>query len=144
MVFHNLYSLRAKGQNPLCGKPSAVVHSHTPRTDWSPPFRPWVWCQGKWLNVASVFARRCSFCASPILLYKSFKGADFNILRMGRRKVGFLESLVVLLWVTIVWKMFAWVFFSASVQVEGLAKKHPPFPMQPVHERQTTLFSQEL
>lgn len=33
MVFHNLYSLRAKGQNPLCGKPSAVVHSHTPGTD---------------------------------------------------------------------------------------------------------------
>lgn len=40
MVFHNLYSLRAKGQNPLCGKPSTVIHSHTPRTDRSPPFRP--------------------------------------------------------------------------------------------------------
>lgn len=46
---------------------------------------------------ASVFAPKCSSCASPSLLCKSFKGADFHILRMGRRRGGFLKSLVVLL-----------------------------------------------
>lgn len=76
MVFHNLYSLRAKGQNPLCGKPSAVVHSHTPRTDWSSPFRPRVWRQGKWALLLFLSSIPWLVICSPVMLPVSHGSND--------------------------------------------------------------------
>lgn len=135
MVFHNLYSLRAKGQNPLCGKPSAVIHSHTPRTDWSSPFCPWVWCQGKWFHAASICVPKCSYCVSPILLCKTCKGVDLRVLRMWRRKRGdFLESLVFLLWLTIFLDFFFNICPRRGQEADSILSSAASY----VHRRQTS------